>query len=410
MQAESLGMLKQRVPLWSLFLVIGLISGFAFASRNSGGTYSLPAGNPVISGTTITSTWANTTLTDLGTEVTNSLDRQGRGGMAAPLKIVNGTVSAPGLTSASETSSGLFRNASGDWRFSVLGTAVLKLQSALVTTLVPLTVTGRTTTTDLTVSGTSTALSIVSASGDALTAQAAATNGTGVMGRGVGTGSGGIFYNSAVPAAGAAGAALNGISLNAGGIGVWGVGTGAYEGLKGEGGATGPGLKASAGTAATAAVSQDAIVVTNGYISMNGVTSPLTATNTQNRYTPKNITQAWAAVGIDNGGTFFVNDSYGMVAPIETNLASCTAYAIEMTLNAAFPNALSGQPAYAAVVGDRAPPPGAGSNLCRPVVVSKASSVVKVQFIDIAGNVCSKCGVGTQVNNTGFDILITGAY
>lgn len=43
----------------------------------SGGTYTLPAGNPVISGTTISSTWANTTLSDLGNEITNSLPRDG---------------------------------------------------------------------------------------------------------------------------------------------------------------------------------------------------------------------------------------------------------------------------------------------------------------------------------------------
>ena len=36
-------------------------------SRNGSGTYSLPSGNPVVTGTTISSTWANNTLTDIAT-------------------------------------------------------------------------------------------------------------------------------------------------------------------------------------------------------------------------------------------------------------------------------------------------------------------------------------------------------
>lgn len=91
----------------------------ALAARNSSGTYSLPSGNPVVTGTTISSTWANTTLGDLGTELTNSLDRNGRGAMLAPLQLSSGTVTAPGLTFSSENGSGLFRNASNDIRMSV---------------------------------------------------------------------------------------------------------------------------------------------------------------------------------------------------------------------------------------------------------------------------------------------------
>lgn len=47
-------------------------------SRDSNGTYTLPAGNPVTSGAVITSSWANNTLSDIGTEITNSLDKSGR--------------------------------------------------------------------------------------------------------------------------------------------------------------------------------------------------------------------------------------------------------------------------------------------------------------------------------------------
>ena len=47
-------------------------------SRNGSGTYSLPAGNPVVSGTTITSTWANTTLNDIASALTGSLAADGQ--------------------------------------------------------------------------------------------------------------------------------------------------------------------------------------------------------------------------------------------------------------------------------------------------------------------------------------------
>ena len=57
----------------------------ANATRISAGAYSLPAGNPVVSGSAISSSWANSTLADLSQEITNSLDRQGRGPMLAPL-------------------------------------------------------------------------------------------------------------------------------------------------------------------------------------------------------------------------------------------------------------------------------------------------------------------------------------
>jgi hypothetical protein len=99
-------------------------------SRNSAGTYSLPSGNPVVSGTTVSTTWANNTLTDLATEVSNSLDRQGRGVMLAPLQATDGTASAPGITFGSETNSGLYRSASGDIAFVIAGVVVARWTAA----------------------------------------------------------------------------------------------------------------------------------------------------------------------------------------------------------------------------------------------------------------------------------------
>ena len=47
-------------------------------SRNGSGIYNLPTGNPVVTGTTITSNWANTTLSDLATAMTGSIAADGQ--------------------------------------------------------------------------------------------------------------------------------------------------------------------------------------------------------------------------------------------------------------------------------------------------------------------------------------------
>jgi len=47
-------------------------------SRNGTGTYNLPAGNPVVTGTSISSTWANTTMTDLANAISGSIAADGQ--------------------------------------------------------------------------------------------------------------------------------------------------------------------------------------------------------------------------------------------------------------------------------------------------------------------------------------------
>jgi hypothetical protein len=95
--------------------------------RNSSGTYSLyTPGNPVVTSTVISSTWANNTLADLASAITDSLSRTGDGGMQAPLELDNGAIGAPALTWATETTSGLYRNAAGDFRFSVSAADVFR--------------------------------------------------------------------------------------------------------------------------------------------------------------------------------------------------------------------------------------------------------------------------------------------
>ena len=89
--------------------------------RDSNGNYTLPPGNPVVTGTTIESGWANPTMSDIGAELTNSLDRDGRGGMRAPFRFVNGTVGAPGITWTAEPSSGFYRAGTSDMRATIAG-------------------------------------------------------------------------------------------------------------------------------------------------------------------------------------------------------------------------------------------------------------------------------------------------
>jgi hypothetical protein len=63
-------------------------------SRNGSGVYSLPAGNPVVTNTTISSTWANSTMNDLASALTDSVAADGQTPMTGNLdlntnKIVN---------------------------------------------------------------------------------------------------------------------------------------------------------------------------------------------------------------------------------------------------------------------------------------------------------------------------------
>lgn len=61
-------------------------------SRNGSGTYNLPAGNPVSSGTVITSTWANTTLSDIASALTGSVASDGQTTMIGNLPMGNNKI------------------------------------------------------------------------------------------------------------------------------------------------------------------------------------------------------------------------------------------------------------------------------------------------------------------------------
>jgi len=108
-------------------------------SRNGTGSYSLPAGNPVTTGTTISSTWANNTLSDIATALTGSVSKDGQTTMTGNLPMggfkVTGlaapTVSGDALTYgenayvANLDFSGTGRRITGDFSNATLANRVL---------------------------------------------------------------------------------------------------------------------------------------------------------------------------------------------------------------------------------------------------------------------------------------------
>jgi len=69
-------------------------------SRNGSGTYSLPAGNPVVTGTTISSTWANTTLTDIQNAITQSVSADGQTPITGALQMGGNDIQNAGTVTA----------------------------------------------------------------------------------------------------------------------------------------------------------------------------------------------------------------------------------------------------------------------------------------------------------------------
>lgn len=97
--------------------------------RNGSGTYTLPAGNPVTTGTLIEASWANTTLSDMASEMTDSLSRSGEGGMLAPLRLADGNLSTPGLAFSNEVATGFYRSGTASMWASVAGIQITQFTS-----------------------------------------------------------------------------------------------------------------------------------------------------------------------------------------------------------------------------------------------------------------------------------------
>lgn len=95
-------------------------------ARDANGNYTLPAGNPVAAGTVISTTWANPTLSDIAQALTDSLSRNGDGGMLVPFANVDGDVALPGISWTLEPSTGLYREANNDMQAGVAGSRVTR--------------------------------------------------------------------------------------------------------------------------------------------------------------------------------------------------------------------------------------------------------------------------------------------
>ena len=82
-------------------------------SRNGSGVYNLPSGNPVVSGTTITTTWANTTLNDIASSLTGSVAADGQTPMTGALNMgSNKVISVTDPTSAQDAATKAYVDAS----------------------------------------------------------------------------------------------------------------------------------------------------------------------------------------------------------------------------------------------------------------------------------------------------------
>jgi hypothetical protein len=252
----------------SLAVAVGILLGLvasleleAKASRNSSGTYSLPAGNPVVTGTTITSTWANNTNSDIATEITNSLDRSGRGCMTGQMQSASGTVSAPGVTFCSDTASGLYRNGSHDLRFAVNGVDSEIWRVDHIDTVSSLYADAGIVAT----SGIASQYGVYSTGGvdgGGIYGKGSAVNGAGVTGQGTGTGAG--VYGVSSTTAGSVGG------------------------------------KFANATASGAGTPQVAADLSNGTLTLS-MTAPNPDAGFTNTLAPTNLVKAWAKVAANNG-------------------------------------------------------------------------------------------------------------
>lgn len=364
-------MRRTLVTLGCLLLgsLLGVTASGALGSRSSSGTYSLPSGNPVVSGTTISTSWANTTLGDIATELTSSLDRNGRGGMLAPLPVTSGTSTAPGLCFAAETNSGLYRAGAGDLRIQVQSVQAQKWTATGVTVPVGLTVTQSTTNGNA-------VTAVGNGTGYAINATGGSSNGTAYAGTGVGTGHG-FFGTSGSTSSGGFGVFGQG-ATGSGNGGVKGLGDGAGPGVTGTGGAssgtgmtgtggassgtgvlgtggapngtgvgglgsgTGPGVFGTAGSSsaegvvatgvsggtglrANSSVTNTVVAKLDGYVELLGGTAPAASTGFRDTLTRKNLIKAWALVNTDGSGGVTVVDGFNVSGcSISTAALTCT--------------------------------------------------------------------------------------
>ena len=97
--------------------------------RDGSGTYTLPAGNPVVDGTIIETTWANPTMSDIAVQLNNVLTRDGVLGPNLPFKFIAGSIAAPGATFAAAPSTGFYWPGAGQLGVSIVAASVGTFQA-----------------------------------------------------------------------------------------------------------------------------------------------------------------------------------------------------------------------------------------------------------------------------------------
>ncbi len=91
-------------------------------ARNGSGTYTVP--NSFAPGDVISSALQDQNFSDIGSELTNSLAKDGQTTMTGPVKAASGTVTAPGYTFGSDLNTGFYRIGSDEIGVSLGGTLV----------------------------------------------------------------------------------------------------------------------------------------------------------------------------------------------------------------------------------------------------------------------------------------------
>lgn len=285
----------------------------ALATRNSSGTYSLPSGNPVTSGTPITSAWANTTLSDLGTEMTSSLDRSGRGAMLAPLQCSNGTNALPSLTFGSDTDTGLYRIGANNPGMSAGGTKAQEWTASGSAVTGTFSVSGATTLTGAT---TQTG-ALATAAG--ITATQSTSNGLAIIATGNGTGQAGKFTGGS-----SGGCALYALANGATALGTTDCGIAARGGSSNgygvvgfNGGGTGGGV---IGYVTGSNVDTDgAFALTAGEAGIGGHIklaggNPSSTKGFTNVLTASNVLKAWGTLTPNGAGTVAVASGFNVAS------------------------------------------------------------------------------------------------
>lgn len=97
--------------------------------RNSSGVYTQPANTAAVSGATIDPSAFNTLVADIASELTGSLPVNGSAGMTSPIKLPNGSVSAPSAQFTASTNTGMYKTTDGIG-FTIGGTLYAELTTS----------------------------------------------------------------------------------------------------------------------------------------------------------------------------------------------------------------------------------------------------------------------------------------